>query len=190
MSFLEELDKEVELGRTTGRQMVQTAKEGTAEFTALQTEAEALGKDKVVIVSKIPASALQYRLVVVNQIISLGKTKASTKAKTMGKIWDRYQIVGRDTVTNQNLYTWIIQDEGTPAKQAGTLMEFPSFQLKEGQIAYDKGTNSRTFTKAIVDCFQSAGQGQAEELNLARQTGYAAAAANAIVAEKAAFATI
>jgi len=183
--YLDSLEVQEKEGRTTDRQMVRVYKPGDAEYDAFVAQCKE-GRYNVVVAAKRAKSEIDFRLTVLNSVRFIAKTAPSTKAKTKDQVFDRYELIGRDMVTNQTMYTWIIVADGADAPAVQTLMDFPTFLLKEGDVSYA----NKKFTLALKDTHQSAEQAMAEELNAARQAGYQATATSETAKETAAKATV
>jgi len=150
MSRRKDAQKRQEVARATAKRFVEIIDEAHADYATIDATDSTI--PLVVIAEEVP----QEVVVRVEQVKFLKKTEPSKKEKTLGLVYDVYQISGNFKATNQTLYTWKIVAEGADAPFAESdLAMFPAVHIPFGSVCLS--ANGQDYIRPLkeVGCYQS-----------------------------------
>jgi hypothetical protein len=150
MSRRKEAQTRQEVARATAKRFVEIIDESHADYATIDATDSAV--PLIVIAEEVP----QEVVVRVEQVTFLKQTEPSKKEKTLGLVYDVYQISGNFKATNQTLYTWKIVPEGADAPfVVSDLAMFPAVHIPFGSVCLS--ANGEDYIRPLkeVGCYQS-----------------------------------
>ena len=155
MSFLDELSREVDHGRSAeGKRRVNVFTEGDADFAealnrAEQNKANVRVKDTINGADTLIPS-------IVTEVTSFGETAPSNNPRYAGVIWNRFMLRTKETETNQNLVAFYMCKKDESAPEVGEIVKVPAVKLLKGHWLVSKNKDKKVvLTEGVKDCWQS-----------------------------------